>query len=168
MKSRIAYFTVGALILAGCSSSGKRPGEANLFEAIFGLSSGEFEEQLESDKQAAAQSRQSLEAQQAQSVVKRSELDAKKTQHDALLAELNTIEQDNQQLEAQIAKMQSNTQAAEREKLKLLQEWETITQKISELKQGRGLNPDNFVEYEAQLQRLRSEVDTLRSIILAQ
>lgn len=156
------------LLLTSCCTPGVRPEDANLFQAMCGLGTGEFEDQLENDQNQAASSRQALEAEKSKSDALSTGLETSKAELEQLLSELDQMEQENRRIEAQISAMQTNTEEASQEQEQLQAKLETIQDQLEVLKQKASVEQKAFEQYNAEKARLKQEIDVLRMIISSQ
>jgi chromosome segregation ATPase len=156
------------LLFSSCCSPGVRPEDANLFQAMCGLSTGEFEDQLENDQNQAVSSRQALEAEKSKSDALSTGLETSKAELEQLLSELDQMEQENRRIEAQISAMRTDTEEASQEQEQLQAKLETIQDQLEVLKQKASVEQNALEQYNAEKTRLKQEIEVLRMIISSQ
>lgn len=156
------------VLISSCCTPGVKPEDANLFQAMCGLSTGDFEDQLEQDQSQVASSRQTLEVEKSRSDALNSDLERSKTELKNLLAELDQMEKENQRMEARISAMRTDTAEAELQQARLREKLETIQNQLSALKQKAAREQDAFDQYSAEKTRLKQEIEVLRMIIASQ
>ncbi len=156
------------ILLSSCCTPGTRPQDANFIQAFCGVSSGQFERQLERDRNQAATSRQKLDIEQFRSQNLQTDLVNKKVEHDALLQELAEMENTNQQIYTQITKMQADSEKAKHERTRLHAKLTTIKQQVDALKHKASIEQDAVRQHRSEVSRLKQEIETLRMIISVQ
>ena len=165
---QILIFVSISILLSSCCATSKRPQDANLIQAFCGVTSGQFEKQLEIDRNQAATSRQKLEIQQFRSRHLQTDLAKKKAEHNALLMELAEMENINRQIYAQITVMKADSEKGRHERARLYAKLTTLKQQVVTLKHKATLEQDAIRQHRSELSRLKQEIDTLRMIISAQ
>ena len=158
----------GVLFVSACCKPGIRPEDANLFQAFCGVTTGDFDKQLESDKYRAAASRQALDAERSKTEILQTDLETKKMQRDQLLKELRELETENQKMEAQISKMLTDSTISEQKHAGLEAELRRIQDKLADLKQKASVEQEALDQYLSEKSQLKQEIETLRMIISAQ
>ena len=156
------------LLFSSCCTPGVRPEDANLFQAMCGLGTGEFEDQLENDQTQVTSSQQVLEAEKSRSQVLTSDLESSKAELEDLLTELDEMENENRRIETQISAMQTNTEEARLERSQLQARLDTIQNQLEALKTKASAEQNAFEQYNAEKTRLKQEIEVLRMIISSQ
>ena len=156
------------LLLTSCCTPGVRPEDANLFQAMCGLGTGEYEDQLENDQTQVTSSQQVLEAEKSRSQVLTSDLESSKAELEDLLIELDEMENEHRRIETQISAMQTNTEEARLERSQLQARLETIQNQLEALKTKASAEQNAFEQYNAEKTRLKQEIEVLRMIISSQ
>lgn len=157
-----------SLVVSACCTPGVKPEDANLFQAMCGLGSGDFEDQLESDQNQVALSRQELETEKAKSDTLSTTLEASKTELASLLKEIDQMQKENRRLETQISAMQTETAAAREEQARLQARLQTVEVQLAALKTRAAEEQHALEQYNAEKARLQREIELLRSIISSQ
>jgi chromosome segregation ATPase len=156
------------VFVTACCSPGVKPEDANLFQASCGIASGDFDKQLESDRNQAASSRQALEEEKSRTQTLKTDLEPRKAERDRLLTELNEMEIENRQIEAQIGKMRVDSAKARQQHTDLQAELVRIQGQLEALKQKASIEQDDLHQYHSEASRLKQEIEVLRMIISAQ
>ena len=156
------------MLVSACCSPGTRPEDANLFQASCGMASGDFDEQLKSDKAQAESSREALNAEQHTAQTLEADLESVKAERIRLLTELDEMAKESHQLEAQIADMQADSERAKNQQKALHADQERIEEELVILKQKASVEQDAYLHYRTEAARLKQEIDVLRMIISAQ
>lgn len=167
LSIRVSAIALSCLALQACCSPDIKPDEANIFQAACGVSSGQYEDDLEKTRAEAQLSREQLKAEEDRSKDLQSDLKTTQFRHQRAEAELQAMEQQNQ-LVAQ--KIKSMSMATEKDKLSQKQkidELQRLNADIAGLKANLQNEPDNPQHLE-ELEALKQEVETLRMIVMEQ
>lgn len=167
-RTQLLAVMSACMLFSSCCTPGVRPEDANLFQAMCGLSTGEFDDQLENDRNQVASSRETLEAEKSRSQDLTTDLETSKTELTTLLKEIDQMEQENRRMEAQISAMQTASAEAEQEQARLQGKLETIQDRLAALKQKAAVEQDAFEQYNAEKTRLKQEIEVLRMLISSQ
>lgn len=164
---RLLVVAFVGLLLSSCCTPGVKPEDANLFQAMCGLSSGAFKEQTSKRQEEAASSKSAVQQEQQQAEVLRVNLVVVEQERAELHARLASIDQENKVLERQVAGLREGTAAEQQIKKKRQQEFLAIKQQIRQARQQ--YTPDQTATdgYAAEVEKLEREVKTLRAIILS-
>jgi Mg2+ and Co2+ transporter CorA len=156
------------ILVSSCCTPGVKPEDANLFQASCGLASGEFDRQLESDRNRAASSRQVLDEEKSRSQTLKTDLLTRKAERDRLLTELDEMEDENRRIEAQIGHMRADSAKARQQRTDLQAELVRIQGQVEALKQKTSVEQDALHQYQSEASRLKQEIEILRMIISVQ
>jgi chromosome segregation ATPase len=168
IQSQLLVLVSLCLFVSSCCSPGVRPEDANLFQASCGIASGEFDRQLENDRNQAASSQKVLEAEKSRSQTLKTNLDKRKAERDRLLTELDEMEKENRQIDAQIRNMRADSAKAKQERTRLQTELRKIQDQLEVLKLKASAEQDAFHQHHVEVSRLKQEIATLRMIISIQ
>ena len=168
IQSKLLLLVSLCVLLSSCCSPGVRPEDANLFQAACGIASGEFDRQLENDRNQATSSQKVLEAEKSRSQTLKTDLDKRKAERDRLLIELDEMEKENRRIDAQIRNMRADSAKAKQERTRLQTELRKIQDQLEVLKLKASAEQDAFYQYNAEVSRLKQEIATLRMIISIQ
>ncbi len=161
----ISGFSV--LLLQACCSPGVKPEDANIFQAACGVSSGQYQQDLEASEKEAAKSREEVNLEAERSRDLENELQTSQNRYQKAQMELNRLEQDNRTLERNIAAMKTASKKDKELKKQRFAELNRLNGEISQLKSSLEAEPENG-QYIEQLNILKQEVETLRLIVLEQ
>ena len=164
--TRIAIIFFTGLMTAGCCSQDVRPGEANIFRAACGVSSGQYKSDVEEKQQEASSSRTALQKEKKRSINLEGKLAVTEERYQVMQRDLNQLEADNLILSRQIATLSQDTQEDRNKQERLEKQLGQLNLEISALKSKLAESPD--VADERKLQKLKQEVETLRLIVLEQ
>ena len=156
------------ILVSSCCTPGVKPEDANLFQASCGIASGEFDRQLESDRNQADSSRQALEEEKSRSQTLKTDLVTRKAERDRLLKELDEMEKDNRRIEEQIGQMRADSVKAKQQRTDLQAELVRIQGQVEALKQKTSVEQDALHQYQSEASRLKQEIEILRMIISVQ
>ncbi|MCB1754515.1 MAG: hypothetical protein KDJ38_03275 [Gammaproteobacteria bacterium] len=159
-----------ALMLAqlqACCSPDVKPGEANIFQAACGVSSGQYQQDLDKKQAEADRSRSELQAEQGRSDDLQDDLAVARFRRQQAETELLEMEQQNHLLEQEIRQMSATTEQDKQTRQQKLAELEKLNTEIAVLKANLRNEPDN-PQYLDELDALKKEVETLRMIVLEQ
>ena len=156
------------ILVSSCCTPGVRPEDANLFQASCGIASGEFDRQLEDDRNQAASGRQVLEAEKSRSQNLEADLEKRKAELGRLLIELEAMEKENRLMEAQISRMRADTAKNRQERTSLQAELRAIQDQVEVLKHKASVEQDSVDKYHSEMARIKKEIEVLRMIISAQ
>ncbi|MDO6460636.1 hypothetical protein Q4485_08005 [Granulosicoccaceae sp. 1_MG-2023] len=155
------------LVLSGCCSPGVRPEQANLFQAACGISSGQYKADLQAAEAEAQRSAAAKDASakentrlQLQAQDKQQQLSLMQARLEALRGETEALQR---VLEAESA-AKAKQDAGIREKQQQLSD---IRAALNRLQATHDAGESSAADSE-ELQALRSEVATLRQIVLSQ
>lgn len=154
------------LFTYGCCSNDIKPGEANLFQAACGVSSGQYKEDLEASEKEAESTRQALQAEKATSEELEGDLKITKARHQKMQQDLIDLEFKNNDVSKQIASLKNESEKDKARNKQLTTQLENLNLDIDTLKRKLAETPDPSQDEE--LERLKQEVETLRMIVLEQ
>jgi chromosome segregation ATPase len=155
-------------LTASCCKPGIKPEDANLFQAACGMMSGDFDRQIEEDKEAAKLGSQEIKKERSATKTLESDLDKKQVERDRLLNELVDLENNNRKLASEIDKLYNESVDAQQERAHRLAQLTIIQSKIKALRKKVSQEQTLQDSYQAELFRLKQEIETLRKIILSQ
>ncbi len=160
-------FISGVLLSSGCAVSDD-PGEGGFIGGVYGLSSGAYDKRIEEREQ----NLETLRQIRTESATEQVELQTEKQDLDSQLAELQIastqLEQDIRQLSAQIDTMQARTTRARQKKQQLTHQQQALQRDLTSLqsKLQRASHDSDLSRYQAEEQRLRSEINDLKQSLL--
>lgn len=163
---KVLVFAILVLILTGCCSPGVKPGDANLFQAGCGVTTGQYEEGLQEKQDQLHDSRKENTAAEGRIMQLETTLVSRKQQHKSAQDELIAIESNNQDLSRSINTMRDKTNKDRALKQKYMQKLQHLNDDIEALKNQTSKAPDE--DYLNKIQALKQEVETLRIIVLGQ
>ena len=164
--TRIAIVLCAGVLTAGCCSQEVRPGEANIFQAACGVSSGQYKRDVEEKQQEASSTRKALQTEKRRSINLENKLADTEERYQVMQRDLEQLEADNLMLSRQIATLSQATQEDRDKQDRLETQLGQLNLDISALKSKLADSPD--AADERKLQKLKQEVETLRLIVLEQ
>lgn len=165
---RLNYLILPVLgsVLTGCCSPGVKPGDANVFQAGCGVASGQYERGLDEKLEQLEDSLQANNTEQDRTLRRETILIGRKSTHKKAQNELAEVEGENRKLAESIQTMQVNTQSDRTLKQQYLQKLQRLNTDIEALKNKVSETPND--DYRVKIRELKSEVETLRLIVLGQ
>ena len=163
---RLTTVLSASVLAAGCCSQNVRPGEANIFQAACGVSSGQYQRDVEEKQEEASSTRAELQEEQSRSLDLKGKLADTEERYLTMQQELDQLEANNLSLSRQIAALSQNTQEDRDKQVRLQKTLGKLNLDISTLKSKLAESPD--VSDQSKLNKLKQEVETLRLIVLEQ
>lgn len=153
---------------SSCCKPGIKPENANLFQATCGIMTGDFDRQLNNEKQADILSKQKLDKEHSKSITLENKLNRKQTERNELLEALANLEKKNRELEYEINNIDVDSVKVEQERENRLSKLHEIQKEINDLRNKASTEQLALDNYKTTLSGLKQKIETLRKIILAQ
>jgi chromosome segregation ATPase len=165
---RINFYIIllGMFLISGCCTPGIKPEDANIFQAVCGISSGDFDKQLEAAREDVQLSEKMLESENQRSMQLQTELAEKEREHARLERELDSLENSSKQIERQIKAIRAVTDGDNRRMNKRLAELEKIKAEMERLKLQQSSVTNEALQQK--VNTLKREVEVLRRISIEQ
>jgi chromosome segregation ATPase len=153
---------VSVFLISSCCKPGIRPEDTNILQAACGISSGDFDKQLDDARESASM----LDSERHRSEQLQTELVEKQTEYARLQKELDALESSSRKFEQQINAIRAVTNENNEQMHAKLAELERIEEEIAQLKlQKSGMTNEALQQ---RLDNLRKEVEVLRRISIEQ
>ena len=163
----LSYLAIlGVLFLSACCKPGIRPEDANIFQAACGITTGDFDRQVEAAQQNAKDSETMVATEKARSEELESELADRQEERQQLETELSKLIDSTIEIESQIKAIRTETEVDMLQRERRLKELTRINAEMEQLKsQQSKLTVDAF---QRKIEALKQEIEVLRRISLEQ
>jgi chromosome segregation ATPase len=157
---------IAVLCLSACCTPGIRPEDANIFQAACGISTGDFDRQVEAAQDEAQKSESMLETEKTRSQRLEGELAVRKQERQRLEYQLARLIESTSEYEAQILAIRTETDDDLRQRENWLEQIARINAEMEHLQsQQSKLSIELFQQ---KIEALKQEIEVLRRISLEQ